>query len=56
MSDDFTKQLQENAITQEHLFCQQEEERDAYLKAKEKHRIDLYNEITVLSHLFFLFE
>lgn len=45
MSDDFTKQLQENAVNQEQLLRQQEKQKEEYLKAKEKHRIDLYNEI-----------
>lgn len=49
MSDDFTKQLQENAVDQEQLLYQQEKQqekqREEYLKTKEKYRIDLYKEI-----------
>lgn len=45
MSDDFTKQLQENAVDQDTYCAQQEKEREEYWKAKEKRRIGLYKEI-----------
>ena len=45
MSDDFTKQLQENVVKHERLFRQQEKQREDNLKTQEIHRIDLYNEI-----------
>ena len=45
MSDDFTKQLQENAVDQDTYCAQQEKQREEYWKAKEKRRIDLYKEI-----------
>lgn len=45
MLDDFTKQLQENAVDKDTYYQQQEKQREEYFKSKENYRIDLYKEI-----------
>ncbi len=45
MLDDFTKQLQENAVDKDTYYQQQEKQREEHLKAKENRQIDLYKEI-----------